>query len=63
MAITPLILQASATCAVILESILTTLLYRAMRQTGAGLPNPSSPRKDRPINHERAARLRTTQKG
>jgi len=62
MAILPLLLQGSATCAVILESILTTLLYRIMRQHGAGLPNPSPPRKDRPLNRNVAARLRTTRK-
>jgi hypothetical protein len=55
MAILPMLLQGSATCAVILESILTTLLIRAMRQQGAGLPNPS-PRKDRPINTDNAAK-------
>jgi len=58
MALLPQLLQGSATCAAILESILTTLLIRAMRQQGAGLPNPS-PRKDRPIDTESAARRQT----
>jgi len=51
MAILPLLHQGSATCAVILESILTTLLYRMVRQHGASLPNPSRGRtgRSRPI--------------
>ena len=58
MAILPLLLQGSATCAAILESILTTLLTRALLQQGAGLPNPL-PRKDRPIDTDTAARRQT----
>ena len=62
MAILPLMIQGSAACAAILESILTTLLILA-RRNGAGLPNPSSPRKDRPIDDETAARPRTIREG
>jgi hypothetical protein len=58
MAVLPLLLQGSATCAAILESILTTLLIRVMRQAGAGLPNPS-PRRDRQIDTKTAARRQT----
>jgi hypothetical protein len=49
MPILPSILNGTAACAGILESLLTMLLYRQVRRYNAGLPRSLPPRKRRPI--------------